>query len=820
MDNINTSSVTNELLVNQQRLTQKQKDANDKEYYKRQVNAFVSRAFSSMMLGYGEINEFTRKKVNYDLFDNIINIKDFEYVCQPYGAQQGEMPAKMVNRDISSGKIKLLLGMEMQRPFGWSVIAVNEEATTRKLEEENKRLQDFVIGEIMTPIQQEIELKYQQQVQGKKLTEQQQQQIQQQIAQEIQSATPPEVQEYMLRKHKDPAEVLASQIMNYLVEKENIRFKFNKGWKHALLAGEEIYWVGILNNKPTMRVVNPLYFDCERTPDHDFFEEASWGVYELRLTPDEIVNWFGDELTNDQIDEVYASYPYGNPQTITSSDFNVSGYAQFAYTIRVIHAEWKSLRLIKFLTYQDSTTGQVEEMIVSEDYKLKKSQGDISIREEWIPELQEGYKIGDRIYVHMGPVLGQQKDINNLNDCKLRYHGAAYDNLNSDIIAVMDRIKPYQYFYNIIMYRIEMLMASDKGKWLIFNYNMIPKNAGIDIKQWLYYIDALKIGFADPNEEGNKNNNGNMGEVAKEIDMSLVSDIQKYIGLAQYIENKAGSAVGISPQMEAQIGPNDAVTNTKQSIMQSSYILEPLFDLHNQIKRNVLQTLIEVAKVCYVSYEPTCLSYVLDDMSLGIIKLDKEGQDLLDNSTYGVFVSNSSKSFQAKQLVEDLAHAAIQNQAIGLSDVIKIVRSDSVQEAEELLETSEQRKSQQEQSQQQSQQQAQADEAEKARQHEREGWEHEKEMIVLKETQRRQTELEKAAVQAVGFDKDKDMNKNNQPDALDIAEHFENAKTNAANVSLQRDKLNHTKTIDKEKLRQADEKLEIDRKKANKSTSK
>lgn len=809
------SSSTDELIINQQRLTQKQKDANDKEYYKRQVDAFSARAFSSMMLGYGEISEFTRKKVNYDLFNNILDIKEFEYVCQPYGAQTGEMPAKMVNRDISSGKIKLLLGMEMQRPFGWSIIATNEEATTRKLEKENEMLTNYVVSEIMTPIQQEIELKYQEQLKGQKLTDQQKQQIQQQIQQEIQAATPPEVKEYMLRKHKDPAEVLSSQIMDYLVEQQNIRYKFNKGWKHALLAGEEIYWIGILNKKPVIRVINPLYFDCERTPDHDFFEEASWAVYELRLTPDEIVNWFGSELTDDEIDEVYSSYPYGNPQTITSSDFNVSGYAQYAYTIRVLHCEWKSLRLIKFLTYFDQNTGEEEEMMVSEDYKINKAQGDISIREEWIPEAQEGYKIGDRIYVCCGPIKGQQKDINNLDICKLRYHGVAYDNLNSDIVAPMDRIKPYQYFYDIIWYRIEMLIASDKGKLLIMNMNMIPKNAGIDLKQWMYYLDATKIGFADPNEEGNKNNNGNMGEVAKEIDMSLASDIDKYIKLLEYIERKAGNSLGITPQMEAQIGPNEAVTNTKQSIMQSSYILEPLFDLHNQVKRNVLQTLIEVAKVCYVTSEPTCLSYVLDDMSLGMIQLDKQNQDLLDNSTYGVFVSNSSKAFQAKQLVEELAHAAIQNQAIDLSDVIKIVRSDSVQEAEELLEVSEQEKQQQAQATQQSQQQAASELEDKKQSFEREKWQHEADMITLKEGERRKTELEKAVVQATGFDKELEGKENG---ALDVAEHLLNAKTNADHTQLEQQKFQHQRNNDNVKNKQKDKELEIKEKQANKIT--
>ena len=44
------------------------------------------------------------------------------------------------------------------------------------------------------------------------------------------------------------------------------------------------------------------------------------------------------------------------------------------------------------------------------------------------------------------------------------------------------------------------------------------------------------------------------------------------------------------------------------------------------------------------------------------------------------------------ELVKQLAHAAQQNQAINLSDVIKVVRSEGIQEAEEQLVVAESKK--------------------------------------------------------------------------------------------------------------------------------
>ena len=34
-----------------------------------------------------QISEYKRKKVNYDLFNGIIDVKDFEHVIKPFGAQ-------------------------------------------------------------------------------------------------------------------------------------------------------------------------------------------------------------------------------------------------------------------------------------------------------------------------------------------------------------------------------------------------------------------------------------------------------------------------------------------------------------------------------------------------------------------------------------------------------------------------------------------------------------------------------------------------------------------------------------------------------------
>ena len=751
-----------------QRLTQRQKNRNDNQWYRAQADLLDNQSTSDFY--FEGMSGFRSKKVNYDLFNNIINKADFEYVCKPFGATAGELPANMQNRDIVSGKIKVLLGMEMKMPFSWKVVAVNEEATTRKEQKEFGMIKDYVTSEIMKPIKQQVAKAAQEQTKGQKLTAEQVAEIEQQVEQETQSKTPDEVRKYMRREHQDPAEAQAHQLLEYLILAKRVRDKFNKGWKHMNLGGKEVYHVGIFNNEPDLTVVNSLFFKHDMSPDLDYIEDGEWATCEYRMTPSEVVAKFGSQLSNDDIDDIYE---FGNnPNNIADADFTFAPDRwDEAFTVRVLHTTWKSLMKIGFLTYLDKA-GQEQLMIVGEDYKFKEDEGDIELQWEWIPETHECWKIMSDKYVYCRPVPGQNKDLDNLYSCKLPYYGAACDNLNSPITAPMDRMKYFQYLYNIIIYRIELLMASDKGKMLAANINAIPKSAGIDIEKWSYFLEANKIAWFNPNEEGNKHQGGDIVNMVKEIDMSLVSNIDQYIKIAEYIESKCGSSIGVTPQMEAQIAPGEAVGNTQQNLVQASHIIQPYFELHNNVKGNVLTALLETAKVAYAGAKQKKLSYILDDMSMMMLTLDGE---LLDSSSYGIFVANSSKANEAKQAIINLSQAAMQNQQADILDVVKIIRSESIQEAEEMLMVSRDRL----QAQQSSIEEMRAKEAQAQRKHEEElavtNFNNELTLVREKAKEDRKTKVQVQAIQSMGFDPNKDQDDDGTPDVLEVAEFGVNA---------------------------------------------
>lgn len=711
------------------RISQAAKNKNKKQWYKENIKEIER-------FSYGEANHqdfFGDRKrnkiVNYELMNNRIYKEDYEHVTQPWGDSIGELPAKMANRDITSSKVKAVLGIEYKRPFPWKAVAVNQDATTKREQETFNRLKQYVIQSLLND--------------------------------ESPEETPYEILKYMEREYQDPEEVMANQLLEFIVKKDRIKDKFNDGFRHAAIAAQEVYHLTIINGHPTVRVVNPVYFDHDRSPDTHYIEDGEWALYEFRMTPTDVIKQFGDELTNAEKKRVYEMYRKG----LNNDDyfFDYFDFWEDSY-VRVIHCTWKSLRKIGFLTYLDMQ-GVQQERIVSENYRVNKEQGDISIEWKWIPEVHEGYKIGTDIFVGMGPIPNQHKDLDNIYEAKLPYYGAAYDHENSRATSLVDRIKPYQYLYNILMYRMELLVASDKGRKAFINIGAVPRSAGIDLKEFEYYMEANQYTYLNPNEEGNRF--GNIGELVKEIDLSNTSDISKYVNLLEYVEERAGTSIGVTKQLEGQIQAREAVSNVQQSISLSTNILEQYFQRHDAVKRNVLQGLLELSKLAYATGDKRVISFVLDDMSVASLTLDPE---MLDSTTYGVFIADASKMEESKQVMMQLAHAAMQAGQNNLSTMLKVVQADTTKEAEEIMLVGEKQMQAQQQRQAQEEHQRALELIEAQKQAKREEHQMELEKIRLEEELKYKREIAGKAVMALGFTQEDDINQNRTPDPLDAAE--------------------------------------------------
>jgi len=781
----------------QQRLTQKQKTKNNNAWGKEvvdEIDKYDSLSFDGRV-------DWDRKRANYDLFNGKLSKNDFEYVCAPYGDAVGEMPAEMRHYDIMSAKLRVLFGEEIKRPFNFKVVSNNADAITDREREKKELVDQYMREQIQMKIQEAMAAQGIGQFGGPEdARDPEAVQAEQQKMAEIQQAmTPPQIDEYMKRTYQGSREIMATQILNYMKKSQRLREKFNKGWKHALISGEEIYWTGIVNGEPDVRVVNPLYFEYDKDPDIDYIQDGQWAKYVMRMTPGSVADTFGEYLTETQIKDLYtdtsligASHPLGSTEFHYDSDDNFfdSNYPfewdgdestpEGSRYLKVVHCEWRSLRKIGFLKFLDEEL-QEQETIVDETYKMNQDAGDIDIRWEWVPEIWEGTKIGDDVYVNIRPKPNQFKDMDNLHSAKLGYVGIAYNNLNAAPVSMIDRMKPYQYLYNIIMYRLELDLAADKGKKFLVDINQIPSSLGVDMEKWLYYFDAMGMAFINPNEEGQRNKPSNFNQW-QAIDLSMAQTIQQKIGLLEYLEQQCSEVSGVTKQREGQVSANELVGNTQQAVVQSSHITEEWFYAHNQLKAELLTALIDTTKVAWADSDIKKIQYVLDDSTVNLLKIEPAQ---LTESNFNIFISDSARDQEIFLTMRQLAHAALQNQQAELSDIVKLFSSESTSEMRTLLEKAEDTRREREAQMQQQQQQAQMQQAQIQKQIADEKNALDKYKIDLDN----ETKIRVAEINAFKGQMDQDVNDNGVPDQLEIEKLRTQTEFNEKKLDVENRKL-------------------------------
>jgi hypothetical protein len=131
------------------------------------------------------------------------------------------------------------------------------------------------------------------------------------------------------------------------------------------------------------------------------------------------------------------------------------------HAVNVWHCCWKSFKKIFYVTMLDEA-GQPQIEIADESYK--KTGMELSVEPDWIVEVWEGYRAGTDLYFGIQPLEYQHVSIDNPNSQKLPYTGAIYSDTNSKPRSLVSILKPLQYMYIVLWYRLELAIGRDKGK--------------------------------------------------------------------------------------------------------------------------------------------------------------------------------------------------------------------------------------------------------------------------------------------------------------------------------------------------------------------
>lgn len=636
------------------------------------------------------------KKINYDLLNGKLHMSDIELMLNPDSIKAGFVPDRIQHYPIMNSKLNVLRGEESRRVFDYRVIVTNPNAIS---EIENNKKEELLqnLQKLMADTSKSEE----------------------EFNQELEK-----LNDYYTYEWQDMRETRGNAILKHYVKEYNIPLLFNNGFMDAVTVGEEIYQCDIVGGEPVIERLNPLKVRIFKSGYSNKIEDADIIIIEDYWSPGRVIDTYHDVLSKkdieyienipdhigqasiDSMDNIDERFGYVNNhmvgEEISTDGFYFDPFNLFsdsisnsllpydlAGNIKVLRMYWKSRRRIKKVKSYDPETGEEVYNFFPETYIIDKDNGE----EEqifYINEAWEGTKIGTDIYVNMRPRVVQYNRLSNSSRCHFGIIGSIYNLNDSRPFSLVDMMKRYNYFYDVIHDRLNKIMARNWGKLLRLDFAKIPKKW--DIEKWMYYAKVNGIAVEDSFKEGNIGaasgklagalNNSSSGV----IDAEFGNSIQSQINLLEFIKMEMSEVVGITRQREGQISNRETVGGVERATLQSSHITEWLFVVHDDVKRRVLECFLETAKIAFKGRSKK-FQYILSDNSMRIMDIDG---DEFAEADYGLVVDNSQGTQELAQKLDMLAQAALQNQALSFSTIMRLYSSSSLAEKQRLVERDEQ----------------------------------------------------------------------------------------------------------------------------------
>ena len=638
------------------RLSWSEKIAKQKEYFKQTADYYISQSHFTGV-GTGRKNMQTM----YEVYNNKIPMGWFNHVTDPLSAQDQRhrtFPAKIRPTNILRTNIDLLLGEFPRRPFKYRVENIGEDGYNKYMEEMNGAVNQAVQDMFFAYAQQAAVESGATEAELSQMTPDQ-------------VPMPDIVKERFHASYKDKQAIRGQKWLTRALVEYNIRRTLLKCFKDWLIAGEAISYKNIHNGELMYQRLSPLYSDYDKSESTDMIEDGEWFTHVFFYTPSDVVDLFYEDL-----DE--AGHKTVEHYTASTSTPSVM-YDYLSKTLSTEHngkipvylVLWKGRKKIYYITEQDPTTGQMVRNVIDEaEYATLSKDEKRGIEHDWVNEVYETWRIGDKLHVRMQPVPAQRNAMNNFSVCKLPANGRKYSDTHSENISVLQIGIPYLIMYMIVGRALELTIAKSKGKILIMDNNAIPRKNGWNEEKFFYYSEAMGYGLIDRNQLG-VDKSFNQYQV---VDMGLYDQIEQLITLQAHFKQEWDDIIGISRQRKAQTQASETNASNERAIFQSTVITEMIYAGFDEFVEKELQGLLDLSK--FTNAEGLRRLYNGSDLDDKLLEIDPVEYC---NASLGVFVTDNPQDYGALDMMKANAQNFIQN-GMRASTLLKMFQAGNISE--------------------------------------------------------------------------------------------------------------------------------------------
>ncbi|TXG79990.1 MAG: hypothetical protein E6R13_09045, partial [Spirochaetes bacterium] len=408
-----------------------------------------------------------------------------------------------------------------------------------------------------------------------------------------------------------------------------------------------------------------------------------------------------------------------SPLTAADGDYFGDGYYYFrqADMVQITEAYWRSQRQIGELNLINPDTGELEVLTVDETFdpelfgveEVKSSIKDYkenpkpnTICWSWVSQIWQGVKInmnnyksndGKRtgLYLDVRPCDFQFKgDYNPYTTPKLPVCGQVFNNTNGRSMSLVDKLKPYQIFFNAVYNQAYGVAQRNNGKFLLMDASVLPR-----LKDWggeesyekfMAIANSIGLGVIDSRRENVQGSLLAQSNGFREVNLDRTEEITRLLNMAILIEQQGMLQVGITPQRQGQIQASETATGTLQAQEKSYAITEVYFENYSNFKRRKLNMLLDLAQFVQTTKgNDITLDFISSDLSNSF--LQATGTEILLKDL-NVIIEDGRDTAEQLRMAQTLI---LQNNTtnIPMSKLIGMLRYKSLADMEKALEQSE-----------------------------------------------------------------------------------------------------------------------------------
>lgn len=598
-----------------------------------------------------------RAQKNYRLANGYLDESEYLYVTNPTNTKETNLqgaPARLMNWDIISPNIMLLMGEKARRQFPPTVYARNSVHDNLKQEEETRILV------------RELQKRFVNEARGLGIPFDEEQ-----INMKL---------EDIGKSIKNIPDMMASQgqdILEYIMDVCEVPRQFRKSFYEYLCQSCTFSYKDVHKGEMIYETVQGIDVSYLCTRNHDFIHDGEAAMVTRKMSVNEIYDRFQDEEGFDTELKAYLDSTSGDDQGSFSGDYspalsdiinpqqglfnNLFGSGIFrrqadgGFTVQ--HIMWRSQIEIGILTYQGPDGNVIQEEV---DRSFKALPTDI-IKWEWRDQIWEDYCIDDDYWIGARPVPTQQG-----KKAKLLINGRNLLGNHVKAKSLPEKGEAYQKGVNIIKYRAEVTLAKNLDHIITMPLGLMPTGPGWSEDKFFYYLRSFSMLFFDDS----KPNAAALVGALKNINVSALRDVVDAHSLVSIIKQEWDEACGINPQRKGQVAAS-AGSQVTQNAQDRSYVMsEEIFLEHDEFEREEEEALLELSKYAY--HDGLQASFVRQDGTTAYLSIHDPSSFLY--SDLGVFVKNTSRELNNLELAKQQAQAFAQNEMDGQA-VVKLIEA-------------------------------------------------------------------------------------------------------------------------------------------------